>query len=221
MKTKSKPELHQFELKLLAYGNSYYIERVAELEAVLAKKPRQLRINMIGEGEIPADTALLIRSVLHERSPRTQVIMNARSSLRGGAVLVWLSGDVRTLREHATLFIRKADVPEDEKADGTKVWDKEELQYVEAETEVDPDEADYARMLKAIDEFLPVTEFVGRPIEVSSLQQFGLIENEKLDQFLATAFGKPCHATDDSVNESRPKRTRAVARERRSKQVRK
>ena len=35
---------------------------------------------LLGEGEIPADWALLIRSILGQRSPKTQIITNARSS---------------------------------------------------------------------------------------------------------------------------------------------
>jgi hypothetical protein len=221
MKTKSRPALHRFELKLLGYGNSYYIERIAELEAALAKKPRQLQIDMIGDGEIPADTALLIRSILQLRSPKARLITNARSSLAGGSVLVWLCGDSRMIREHARLFFRKADVPEVLGPKGTMVWDEEELHYVEADSEIDPEEADYAQMLKVINEFLPVEELVGRPITAPMLRQFGLVENEKLDQFLATAFGKPHRAADDSENESNPKRAHAVAKERRSGQLRK
>jgi hypothetical protein len=220
MKTKSRPALHRFELKLLGYGNSYYIERIAELEAALAKKTRLLQIDMIGDGEIPADTALLIRSILQQRLPKTRLITNARSSLQGGSVLVWLCGDTRVIREHARLFFRKADVPEELESKGTKIWDAEELHYVEADPEVDPEEADYAQMLKVINEFLPVEELVGRPITAPMLRQFGLVENEKLDQFLATAFGKPRRAGDGSENESKPKRTRSVARKRRSGPVR-
>jgi hypothetical protein len=45
-------------------------------------------------------------------------------------------------------------------------------------------------MLRAINEFLPVKELAGRMIGVPVLRQFGLVENEKVDQFLTTAFAK-------------------------------
>ena len=61
MKAYSKTKRHRFQLKLLAYGNSYYIERIADLETLLAKKPRAIQLDMVGLGEIPADMALLIR----------------------------------------------------------------------------------------------------------------------------------------------------------------
>ena len=93
MKTRSR--LCRFQLKLLSYGNSYYIDRIAQLESALRRKPKALQLEMIGDGEIPADTALLIRSILMGRSPKTRLITNARSSLQNGSVLVWLMGDVR------------------------------------------------------------------------------------------------------------------------------
>jgi hypothetical protein len=104
MKTQTKRRVCQFQLKIISYGNSYYIERITKLERTLARKPRTLRIEMIGEGEIPADTALLIRSVLMKRSPNTRLITEARSSLQGGSVLVWLLGDERIIRDDARVI---------------------------------------------------------------------------------------------------------------------
>jgi hypothetical protein len=188
MKTKSKPGLLRFTLELLAYGNSYYIERIPELEKVLARKPRRLQLDLIGDGEIPADLALLIRSILIQRAPGTRLVTNARSSLRGGALLVWLLGDSRIIREDARVFFRPADVSDD--ADDREVWKDEPPKYSDSYSETDPDEADYARVLEVINEFLPVKELVGRPIPVSVLRELGLAENEKLDHFLAAALGQ-------------------------------
>ncbi len=188
MKTKSKPGLLRFTLELLAYGNSYYIERIPELEKVLAKQPRRLQLDMIGDGEIPADLALLIRSILIQRAPRTRLVTNARSSLRGGALLVWLLGDTRIIREDARVFFRRADVSDD--ADDREVWKDEQPKYSDSYSETDPDEADYARVLEVINEFLPVKELVGRPIPMSVLRELGLVENQELDHFLAAALGQ-------------------------------
>ena len=45
-------------------------------------------------------------------------------------------------------------------------------------------------MLQLINEFLPVNELAGRIVGGPVLRQFGLVENEQVDCFLATAFGK-------------------------------
>ena len=69
-------------------------------------------------------------------------------------------------------------------------WKHNEPKYRDSFSEIDLDEADYARVLEVINEFLPVKELAGRLIGVPVLRQFGLVENEQVDQFLAAAFIK-------------------------------
>ncbi len=189
MKTPSRQAPRRFELRMLAYGNCYYIDRIARLETALARRPRLFQIDLIGVGEIPADIALLIRSVLLARSPRTRVITNARSSLQNGSVLVWLLGDSRLIRDDARLFFRRATLAEDDKAIENEAWKDDEPEFCDSFSEIDPEEGDYVRVLQLINEFLPVRELAGRLIEEPVLRQFGLVENEKVDHFLAIAFG--------------------------------
>jgi hypothetical protein len=85
----------------------------------------------------------------------------------------------------------------------------EEPAYCDSYSAVDPEEGDYARVLQFINEFLPVNEMAGRLIGGSVLRQFGLIENEKVDSFLATAFSKspePADRTLKASNQSRVQR---------------
>ena len=210
MKSKTKREVLRFPFSLLHYGNSYYIERIAALEAALAKKPRRLQIDMLGEGEIPADWALLIRSILSQRSPKTRIVTNARSSLQNGSVLVWLLGDQRVIREDAKLFFRRAVVSDDDEDE--KLWKEGDLKPSESDSEIDPEEADYAKALQLINEFLPVKELAGKGIELPVLRQFGLVENEKLDSFLATAFGRAQRSDAGMAPEPRQKRVRAKSK---------
>jgi hypothetical protein len=186
---KSKSNRCQFQLKIM-YGHAYYIERVPELEAAIRRKPRTLQINMIGTGEIPPDWALLIRSILLNRSPRTQIITNARSSLQNGTVLIWLLGDRRVIRSDARVYFRPTTLSEDELKEQDGTWRGTESKYRDSYSELDPDECDYARVLQQISEFLPIGELAGRIIGVPVLRQFGLVESEQVDQFLAAAFGK-------------------------------
>ncbi|MDB6068112.1 MAG: hypothetical protein JWR26_4320 [Pedosphaera sp.] len=189
MKTRSRPRLCRFQLKITAYGNFYYIERIAKLEAALARKPRVLQIDMVGVGEIPADSALLIRSILIARSPKIRVITRARSSLHGGSVLVWLLGDCRLIRDDARVYFRRANLPEKVEAAPNEVWNEAEPRFTDSDSAFDPEEGDYARVLQLINEFLPVKELAGRLIGVPVLREFSLVENEKSDKFLASAFG--------------------------------
>ena len=165
---KRQPKL---TLQLSSWGS--YLDEAAELEDLLRKKPARLRIELSGVGEMPSDTALLIRSILLARSPRTHVTTHARSSLQGGAVLVWLLGDQRLIRDDARLHFRAAGPFENN--DSGMPW-------VEPDTLTDDEfeNADYIRVLQLINEFLPVRELAGRSIELPTLRQFG---NSAIRQF--------------------------------------
>src|SRR5215510_15023528 len=128
---KTQPCRRPFQLMLLGYGNHYYIERIARLEAALVRKPRVFQIDLIGVGEIPADSALLIRSILLSRAPKTRLITHARSSLQNGSVLVWLLGDTRLIREDARLFFRRATLSENEEAMQGDEW-KDEPEFCDS-----------------------------------------------------------------------------------------
>jgi hypothetical protein len=218
MKTQYQQGRRRFQLRILAYGNSYYIDRIARLEAVLARKPRLLQIDMVGVGEIPADSALLIRSVLIARSPKTRIITRARSSLQDGSVLVWLLGDSRIIRDDAKLYFRGVNLSADEEPAQNEVWKDDQPKFWDSSSEIDPEEGDYARVLQVINEFLPVKELAGRFIGVPVLRQFGLVENENLDHFLATAFGKS-ELANGSLNEPEEKQVRGNVKSPRSRQA--
>jgi hypothetical protein len=178
---------HKLQLTI-SWGG--YTEWIAKLEKLLREKPRTVRIEIVGSGEVPADAALLIREALLKRSPRTRVIMNARSTLQNGSVMIWLLGDARSIRDDAKIFFRRADLPDDAEVDPNADWKSYEPKYRDSFSEIDPDEGDHARVLQIINEFLPVKEFAGRLVGVAVLKQFGLVENERTDNFLANAFGK-------------------------------
>jgi hypothetical protein len=182
MKTRSTRSLRRLQFKIRFFCD--YAEQIGQLEKALARKPEKLQLDIIGSGELSPDTALLIRSVLVGRSPKTQLITNARSSLQGGAVLVWLMGDTRLIREDAKLYFCKSTKEDDD--EGNEAWKDEQSDDAEADLE----EIDYAQLLQYIDHFLPVRELAGRPVDLELLRQFGLVDNEKVDHFLASAFAK-------------------------------
>jgi hypothetical protein len=213
MKKQSNKGLRGFQLNIQGYGgNTYLLERVAKLEKALARRPRQFQLDLIGRGEIAADWALLIRSILLRRASRTRLITNARSSLQGGSVLLWLLGDHRLIRDDARVFFRRVDMSETEEVDENAdwKWEEGELKYADSFSETDPEDADYVKVLRLINEFLPVKELAGKIINVPVLRQFGLVENEQLDRFLATAFGKPAER-ESGLADPKPKRIRAKA----------
>jgi len=180
-RTKATRRNSKLLLKLRTWGR--YIDEAYQLESLLAKKPARLQIEFVGSGEIPPDSALLMRSMLLKRAPRTRLVTNARSSLQGATLLVWLLGDTRLIREDARFHLRPA---------GPFVADEASTRWKDRGffDAGDMEEEDYVRVLHAINEYLPVKELAGRPVEASVLKEFGLIDNKKGDGLLATAFGR-------------------------------
>src|SRR5258708_20506941 len=184
MKTSHARRIFNFRLKLPAYGGSYFTKKALKLERALATRPKVLHLEMIGEGEIPADTALLIRSILMKRLPGTQLITNARSSLQGGSVLVWLLGDERIIRDDARVFFKRNPLADEDPVEVYAGLGEAEQKYKDSYSSVDPEDADYARVLQLINEFLPVNEFAGRAVSVSVLRDFALFETDHVNNFL-------------------------------------
>src|SRR5687768_16343652 len=138
MKKRSRQGLHRFRVEVCSFRD--YVDRIAELERLLTKKPRALQIEIVGTGEISADVALRFRATLMERSPKTRVVTDARSSLRGGSVLLWLLGDSRTIRDDAKLYFRPTTLSEDDVVPEKGVWKEVEPRYHDSYSEIDPDE---------------------------------------------------------------------------------
>lgn len=214
MKKRSRQGLRRFRVEVNSWSD--YVERIVELERVLAEKPRELHIEIVGTGEISADSALRFRAVLMERSPKTRVFTHARSSLQGGSVLLWLLGDSRTMRNDARLYFRRTTLSEDDEVQENGG----EPRYRDSYSWIDPDEGDYARVLELINKFLPVEEMTGRLIGAPVLKQFGLIENNKVDSFLATAFSKPSEPLGGSSGAAEKRRVQRIEKSR-ARQIRK
>jgi hypothetical protein len=217
MKKRSRQGLRRFRVEVQSWGN--YVERIAELERTLAKKPRTLHIEIVGAGEIPADAALRFRAALMGRSPRTQIVTHARSSLHGGSVLLWLLGESRTIRDDARVYFRRTTLSEEDEVQEDGDWKNDAPTYRDSYFELDPDEGDYARVLDLINEFLPVKEMAGRLIGTPVLRQFALIENEKVDNLLAAALSKGSEPAEGPLNATDP-RPRRRSGKTRGRQVR-
>lgn len=202
-----------FRIRLRNYAVSYYIKRALKLEDALAQQPKTLWLELIGEGEIPADTALLFRSILLSRPPGTKLVTNARSSLQGGSVLVWLLGDRRIIRDDARVFFKRNPLEDEDPVEVYAGLGEAEPKYKDSYSSLDPEDADHARVLECINEFLPVREFAGRIVNVAVLREFGLVDNERADNALAAVFAKGREATTARANPTGRKTTSVAAQE--------
>ncbi|MEW6161089.1 MAG: hypothetical protein AB1813_26980 [Verrucomicrobiota bacterium] len=212
MRKGSRQGRRRFQVEVRSWGN--YVQRIAELERVLAKKPSVLQIDIVGAGEIPADVALRFRAALQARSSKTRLVTKAHSSLQGGSVLLWLMSDGRSIREGAWLYFRRTTLSENDEVAEHGTGETEPA-YRDSYSEIDPEEGDYARVLQIINEFLPVEEMAGRLIGVPVLRQFGLVDNESMDKLLRAVFAKtptpvkrPSNATHQRRVRRRPEKSR-------------
>ena len=124
-------------------------------------------------------------------------------------MLLWLLGDSRTIRDDARLYFRRTTLSEDDEVPANGAC--EEPAYRDSYSMIDSDEGDYARVLQIVNEYLPVKEMAGRFIGVPVLRQFGLVENEKVDSFLATVFSKCPETAEGSLNAMDQRRDKARA----------
>lgn len=193
MKRVRKKTIPRFVLKLHQFGSGNYVDEVYRLETLLAREPACIQIDLVGSGQMPPDTALLLRSVILNRDDKTHLITNARSSLCGASVLVWLLGDTRVIRSDARIFFQAQTsappLPESGEEDAS--WEDEDRMFDPFSDGGELDEADYRRVMQLINAFLPVQELAGRVVEVDELKQFGLVDSEEVDHLLSTAFARP------------------------------
>jgi len=212
MKAMNLEQEQKFVLKLMRYRDSNYGEVIVALEAVLAKAPPRLRIELIGAEDIPPDMALLIRSVLQERAPQTEVITYARSSLRGNAVLVWLQGARRFIRKDARLFFRRPqEGPGDaESCEDEGQWQERETPSLEElwEPGDEVQKEDYRRVVELIGEYLPVDELAGKQIGFKTMKQFRLVDSEGFDRVLVKALLTPTESVVGTAKRRQQKTTK-------------
>jgi hypothetical protein len=190
MKTNKRKYVIDFRFKLPVYDDVYYIKRTLKLEAAVKRKPDVLRLELIGGGEIPADITLLLRSILMGRPAGIELVTNARSSLQGGSVLVWLLGDQRMIRDDARVFFKRNPLADENPVEVYAGLGEAESKYKDSYSSVDPEDADYERVLKLINEFLPARQFAGRIVSVNMLREFGLVDNEHVSSLPAPASSK-------------------------------
>ncbi len=80
MKTRSTRSLRRLLFKIRFFCD--YAEQIGQLEKALARKPEKLQLDIIGSGELSPDTALLVRSVLLGRSPKTHLTPTRASAFK-------------------------------------------------------------------------------------------------------------------------------------------
>ncbi|HEX4644046.1 MAG TPA: hypothetical protein VH598_00400, partial [Verrucomicrobiae bacterium] len=96
----------------------------------------------------------------------------------------------RIIRDDARVFFKRNPLADEDPVEVYAGLGEAKHKYKDSYSSLDPEDADYERVLQLINEFLPVNEFAGRIVSAAALRDFGLVENDRLDNFLAAAFAK-------------------------------
>ncbi len=164
---------------------------LGNLERAIATRPREIVLRFVGVSQMAPDPALLLHHILHEREPGILLRTEALSPIVGPGVLLWLAGDVRTMRPNTWLYMMKTVPGTRRRSVPRGVAELEAWQG--GETDPTPPQPrlvdyDFQTVLDLVNQFLPVNELGDRPITPGELREFGLIGGERFDAVLAAAF---------------------------------
>jgi hypothetical protein len=163
-----------------------------------AKKPKSITLRFVGVDVIPPDSALLIYDILSHRPYGIKLITQAWSRVMDSGVLVWLAGDVRSLRP--TTFLRFKSLENMlSRKERRFPWDDDDDPHKERPVNKIL-EKDYKTVLALIDEHLNVCDWADKIIEPSALDELGLLEGNSLDEFLRKCFAETETSAVSSVD---------------------
>lgn len=154
---------------------------VAELEALLAQPSEEYHISMMGTGTGLPDTALTIWHLIKQRPHPGRVRINALGSLQGSNVLIWLAGDVRSLRPDAWIKYKPSPVYDSAAPptiNNSRPFRDHRRRQGRRLTLL---ERDYARVVTLIEAHLP-EDFAGRAVGNSELSEWAIIDQARTTQ---------------------------------------
>jgi len=163
------------------------------LEEAIAKEPDILTVELVGPAAVAPDKALLLYDALMHRSSKTHLITYGRSCLLDSAVLLWLAGDERRMRDDAWIQMDSLERLED-----TQPWSKaaEPFRRLKKPVLIPPLIIDYRTVAHYLNMYLPLEEVADRPIFQGELKELGLIDSPEYTLQLKQLFQKSTRAEE-------------------------
>lgn len=154
---------------------------LARIEEAFAAAPEECTIELIGPGILLHDNALMLFEELRNRPSHTRLHIRARTCLIDGAILLWLAGDTRSMREDSWIQLssvrsQQADLSDTDGDVSILIEDEE------------PANTDLRSIHRHINEWLPVQEITGRRLFEPELREFGLLDDAESQIQLAALF---------------------------------
>ena len=154
---------------------------VSDPEELLAKPAAEYRISMIGTGSGLPDTALTIWHLIKQRPHPGRVCTNALGSLQGSNVLIWLAGDVRSLRPDAWIKYNPSPIYDPDAPPTINNFRSFRAHRRRQGRRLTLLERDYARVVTLIESHLP-EDFAGRAVGNSELSEWAIIDQGRPTQ---------------------------------------
>ncbi len=163
-------------------------EMFQKVRHALRKKPRTLKLELVGAGEFSQDMVLATHSLLIEaKRGGLKLTTQAHSSLCNGSLLLWLIGDKRIIRSNTAFF--EVDGIDEQSDDDSDCMSEEDTPFLNRQERVY--QSNFREIIRLINEYLPVKELAGRRLEMRELTDYGLLDSEAGDlQLLALMNGK-------------------------------
>jgi hypothetical protein len=154
---------------------------LARIEEAFAAAPEECTIELIGPGILLHDNALMLFEELRNRPSHTRLHIRARTCLIDGAILLWLAGDTRSMREDSWIQLSSV------RSEQTDLSDTDGDVSILIEDE-EPANTDLRSIHRHINEWLPVQEITGRRLFEPELREFGLLDDAESQIQLAALF---------------------------------
>ena len=151
------------------------------------ESPSVVRFELVGPGNMLHDTALMLFDELQNRPQGMRLHIDSRTSLFDGAVLIWLSGDTRTMRRDA--WIQLSEIPETPANGKTLDGECDYRGSIIAQDE-DPTDTDLRTIMDHLSEWLPVDEVAGLRMFPQDMRDLGLLDGEIETETLAGLFNR-------------------------------
>lgn len=163
-------------------------EMFQKVRHALSKKPKALKLELVGAGEFSQDMVLATHSLLVEaKKGGLKLTTQAHSSLYNGSLLLWLIGDKRIIRSNKAFF--EVDSIDEQSDDDSDCMSEEDVPFLNRREKVY--QSNFLEIVRLISEYLPVKELAGKRLEMKELTDYGLIDSEESDkQLLALMNGK-------------------------------
>lgn len=153
------------------------------LESAFSQAQENLTIELVGPGFLLHDNALMLFEEMRNRPSHIKLHVRARTCLVDGAILLWLTGDTRSMRNDGWIQLSAMPSRPALREDGKN----ERAILIEDE---EPALTDLRTVFSHIDEWLPVHEIAGLRLFEADLREFGLLDDATSAAQLAAYFSQ-------------------------------